>query len=88
MERPRPVRLLGHLACAAAAAFAAVAALYLVLLAKLVLADAPVRVCGIDSCPRGTGVLALLAPLCAAAAWLLWRTPRKRGHGRPRCTSA
>lgn len=82
MERLPRVRFLGHLACAAAAAFAALAALYLVLLAKLVVADAPVRVCGIDSCPRGTGTLALLAPLCAAAAWLLWRMPRKRGHGR------
>ncbi|MFJ6052378.1 PQQ-binding-like beta-propeller repeat protein [Streptomyces sp. NPDC092307] len=81
MERPRPARLLGHLACTAAAAFAAVAVLYLILLAKLV-TDGPGRVCGIDSCPRGTGTLALLVPLCAAAAWLLWRTPRKRGHGR------
>ncbi|GGR87354.1 hypothetical protein Snoj_65850 [Streptomyces nojiriensis] len=82
MERPRPARLLGYLAFTAAAACAAVAALYLVLLAKLVFTDAPGRMCGIDSCPRGTGTLALLAPLCAAAAWLLWRTPRKRGHGR------
>ncbi|MFF4425243.1 PQQ-binding-like beta-propeller repeat protein [Streptomyces sp. NPDC001549] len=82
MERSRPARLLGHLAFTAAAAFAAVAALYLILLAKLVFTDGPGRVCGIDSCPRGTGGLALLAPLCAAAAWLLWRTPRKRGHGR------
>ncbi|WP_328863587.1 PQQ-binding-like beta-propeller repeat protein [Streptomyces virginiae] len=82
MERPRPARLLGHLAFTAAAAFAAVAALYLILLAKLVFTDGPGRVCGIDSCPRGTGSLALLAPLCAAAAWLLWRTPRKRGRGR------
>ncbi|MFE9481120.1 PQQ-binding-like beta-propeller repeat protein [Streptomyces spororaveus] len=82
MERRRPVRLLGYLAFAAAAAFAAVAALYLVLLTKLVFADAPGRMCGIDSCPRGMGTLALLAPLCAVAAWLLWRAPRKRGHRR------
>ncbi|MGZ9931673.1 outer membrane protein assembly factor BamB family protein [Streptomyces sp. NC-S4] len=82
MERPRPVRLMGHVARAAAAAFAAVAALYLVLLVKLVLTSGPGRICGIDSCPRGTTALALLAPLCAAAAWLLWRIPGRRGHGR------
>ncbi|MEV7562194.1 PQQ-binding-like beta-propeller repeat protein [Streptomyces sp. NPDC089795] len=82
MERPRAARLLGHLAFTAAAAFVAVAVLYLVLLAKLVFTDGPGRVCGIDSCPRGTGTLAVLAPLCVAAAWLLWRVPRKRGYRR------